>query len=114
MAKIALITGATAGFGEATAKRFVAEGYKVIITGRRQERLTALVSELGGSDIAHALCFDIRDENATKAALDSLPAPFKEINVLVNNAGLALGTSPVDECSLDDWKTMIDLSLIHI
>ncbi len=111
MTKIALITGATAGFGAATAKRFVAEGYKVIVTGRRQERLTALVSELGGSDVAHALCFDIRDEKATKNALDSLPASFKDISVLVNNAGLALGTSAVEECDLDDWKTMIDTNI---
>ena len=111
MTHIALITGATAGFGTAIAKRFVAEGWKVIITGRRQERLDALVAELGGSAIACPLCFDIRDEAATKDALDALPDAFKNIDALVNNAGLALGTGPIEECDLEQWKTMIDTNI---
>ncbi|MDG4720106.1 MULTISPECIES: SDR family NAD(P)-dependent oxidoreductase [Thalassospira] len=108
MTKTALITGATAGFGAATARRFVAEGWKVIVTGRRVERLDALVSELGGAGVAHALCFDIQDADAITKAIDSLPPEFSAIDLLVNNAGLALGTSPAQECNLSDWMTMID------
>ena len=111
MSQIALITGATAGFGTAIAKRFVNEGWKVIITGRRKERLDGLVEELGGPAVACPLCFDIRDEAATKEALASLPADFSAIDVLVNNAGLALGTGPIDECDLAEWKTMIDTNV---
>lgn len=108
MTKTALITGATAGFGAATARRFVAEGWKVIVTGRRAERLEALVSELGGASVAHALCFDIQDADAITKAIDSLPPEFSAIDLLVNNAGLALGTGPAQECNLSDWMTMID------
>ncbi|MCC9626082.1 SDR family oxidoreductase [Thalassospira sp. MA62] len=108
MTKTALITGATSGFGAATARRFVKEGWKVIVTGRRADRLEALVNELGGKDVAFALCFDIQDTDATQAALDSLPAEFAGIDLLVNNAGLALGTAPAQECDLADWMTMID------
>lgn len=111
MSKIALITGATAGFGNAIARRFVAEGWKVVVTGRRKERLDALVNELGGPDIGYPLCFDIRDEAATRAALESLPADFSDLDVLVNNAGLALGTGPVQACDIEDWKTMIDTNI---
>ncbi|MBE70603.1 MAG: NAD(P)-dependent oxidoreductase [Thalassospira sp.] len=108
MTKTALITGATSGFGAATARRFVKEGWKVIVTGRRAERLDALVDELGGASVAHALCFDIQDADATRNAINSLPADFAEIDLLVNNAGLALGTGPAQECNLSDWMTMID------
>ena len=111
MTKIALITGATAGFGTAIARRFVAEGWKVIITGRRQERLDALVSELGGEEKAFPLCFDIRDEQATKDALASLPDEFKAVDALINNAGLALGTGAIQDCDLEQWKTMIDTNV---
>ena len=108
MTKTALITGATSGFGAATARRFVKEGWKVIVTGRRAERLDALVDELGGATVAHALCFDIRDADAIRAAVDGLPADFADVDLLVNNAGLALGTAPAQECKLSDWMTMID------
>jgi len=108
MTKTALITGATSGFGAATARRFVAEGWKVIVTGRRAERLDALVIELGGAKLAHALCFDIQDSDAITDAINSLPSAFTEIDLLVNNAGLALGTSPAQTSDLDDWMTMID------
>lgn len=111
MSKTALVTGATAGFGDAIARRYVKEGWKVIVTGRRQERLDALVADLGGADVAFPLCFDVRDEAAMKAALASIPAAFADIDVLVNNAGLALGTEPVYECDLDKWKTMIDTNV---
>ena len=108
MTKTALITGATSGFGAATARRFVAEGWKVIVTGRRADRLDALVSELGGAASAHALCFDIQDSDAIAQAINSLPPEFSAIDLLVNNAGLALGTAPAQECNLSDWMTMID------
>jgi serine 3-dehydrogenase len=111
MPKIALITGATAGFGKATAERFVREGWNVVLTGRRRERLDALVDALGGSGRALALCFDIRDETATTDALESLPQDFAAIDVLVNNAGLALGTAPAQSSDLAQWKTMIDTNI---
>jgi len=111
MSKIALITGATSGFGTAIARRFVAEGWNVVITGRRKDRLDALADELGGSERVLCLCFDIRDETAMRMALESLPPQFRQIDALVNNAGLALGTSPADACGLDEWKTMIDTNV---
>jgi serine 3-dehydrogenase (NADP+) len=111
MAKIALITGATSGFGMATARRFVREGWNVVLTGRRQERLDALVAELGGAAQAHPLCFDIRDEAATGAAIAELPDAFAGFSVLVNNAGLALGNGPAQTSDLDQWKTMIDTNI---
>jgi serine 3-dehydrogenase len=104
-----LITGATAGFGQATARRFLAEGWKVIGTGRRADRLADLSNELG--DAFHGVAFDITDEDATTAALASLPVDFAEIDVLVNNAGLALGTAPAPQVPLKDWKTMIDTNI---
>jgi serine 3-dehydrogenase (NADP+) len=106
-----LVTGATAGFGEAISRRFSKEGWKVVVTGRRKDRLDRLVEELGGADRAHALPFDIRDEAATRAALSAIPAEFADINVLVNNAGLALGTGSAQDCDLDQWKTMIDTNI---
>jgi len=111
MAKIALVTGATAGFGRAVARRFVREGWNVVVTGRRQDRLEALVAELGGGARAVALCFDIRDEAATAAALANLPEGFIDIDVLVNNAGLALGNGPAQSSDLQQWKTMIDTNV---
>lgn len=111
MSKIALITGATAGFGAAIARRFVADGWRIIVTGRRADRLKALAEELGGAAVVHSLVFDIRDEAATRAALESLPADFRDIDVLVNNAGLALGTGPIHASDLDQWKTMIDTNI---
>ena len=107
--RTALITGATAGFGRAAARRFVAAGWQVIATGRRAERLDALRAELG--DAVHTACFDIRDEVAMRAALDSLPERFCGIDVLVNNAGLAQGTQPARDALLSDWKTMIDTNV---
>ncbi|ATN32375.1 NADP-dependent 3-hydroxy acid dehydrogenase [Rhizobium sp. ACO-34A] len=104
-----LITGATAGFGAATARRFVAEGWKVVGTGRRQARLDELAAELGGA--FHGLAFDITDEDGMRDALTGLPEAFAGIDVLVNNAGLALGTAPAPQVPLADWKTMVNTNI---
>lgn len=104
-----LITGATAGFGKATARRFASDGWKVIGTGRRAERLAELGAELG--DAFHGAAFDVTDEAAMTAAIDALPEAFRDIDVLVNNAGLALGTAPAPQVPLADWKTMVDTNI---
>ena len=106
MIRTALITGATSGFGAAAVRRFTADGWRVIATGRRADRLQALVDELG-SDRVHAAAFDIRDEAAMDTALAALPEAFRGIDLLINNAGLALGTAPAQAASLEDWRTMI-------
>lgn len=111
MTKTALITGATAGFGEACARIFIANKWKIIITGRRESRLNRLQEELGGPARVHTLCFDIRDLEQMRAALQSTPDDFKEIDVLVNNAGLALGLEPAHEADIDNWETMIDTNI---
>jgi NADP-dependent 3-hydroxy acid dehydrogenase YdfG len=99
------ITGATSGFGAATARRFIDAGAQVVITGRRRERLDALSEELGPR--AHALALDVRDEAAVNKAVDSLPGPFAKVDVLVNNAGLALGLEPAQAAKMSDWDTMV-------
>ena len=113
MTRTALITGATSGFGAAAVRRFVAAGWRVIATGRRADRLQALVDELG-ADTVHAAAFDIRDEAALDAALAALPIAFRDIDLLVNNAGLALGTAPAQQASLDDWRTMIETNVLAL
>jgi serine 3-dehydrogenase len=104
-----LITGATSGFGQATARRFIKEGWKVIGTGRRAERLEALAAELGSA--FHGAAFDITDEDATAKALAALPEGFRDIDILVNNAGLALGTAPAPQVPLKDWQTMVNTNI---
>ncbi|NTE47182.1 SDR family oxidoreductase [Agrobacterium pusense] len=104
-----LITGATSGFGEATARRFIREGWKVIGTGRRAERLEALAAELGSA--FYGAAFDITDEDAAEKALAALPEGFRDIDVLVNNAGLALGTAPAPQVPLKDWQTMVNTNI---
>ncbi|MEZ5681172.1 MAG: SDR family NAD(P)-dependent oxidoreductase [Erythrobacter sp.] len=108
--KTAFVTGATSGIGEATVRTLVASGWRCVATGRRKERLEALVAELG-ADKVHPLCFDVRDHDAMNAAVDGLPEAFAGIDLLVNNAGLAQGLSPAQEASLDDWQTMIDTNV---
>ena len=100
-----LVTGATSGFGEAAARRFAAAGARLIVTGRRRERLEELVAQLGAH--AHPLCFDVGDRAACEAALASLPEAFSAVDVLLNNAGLALGLEAAHRADLDDWDTMI-------
>jgi serine 3-dehydrogenase len=109
MPKTALITGATSGFGRATAQRFAAEGWNVIATGRRADRLQTLQDALG--DRVHTLAFDIRDASAMQAALATLPDDFQGIDLLVNNAGLALGTAPAQGADLGQWRQMIDTNI---
>ncbi|MDE6631431.1 MAG: SDR family oxidoreductase [Muribaculaceae bacterium] len=106
---IALVTGATSGIGEACARRLHGAGYRVIITGRNTERLEALKAELGAD--ALALTFDVRDREAAEAAIASLPPEWQEIEVLVNNAGLALGLEKEYEGDYRDWDTMIDTNI---
>jgi len=108
--KTAFVTGATAGIGLATVRTLVANGWRCVATGRRQERLDALVAELG-ADTVHAACFDVRDTAALDAALAALPEGFRDIDLLVNNAGLAQGLSPAQNANLDDWRTMIDTNI---
>jgi NADP-dependent 3-hydroxy acid dehydrogenase YdfG len=110
---IVLITGATAGFGEACAKKFAANGYDLIITGRRQERLTQLQEQLQQEYKVAVLplCFDVRDEKAVSATLGGIPEQWKAVSILINNAGLALGMSTIDEGVLSDWDTMLDTNV---
>ena len=103
------ITGASAGFGQALARWFVQRGHRVIGTGRRQERLTALRNELGAN--FHGLAFDLCDEAALNQALAALPAEFQPIDVLVNNAGLARGLEPAQRADWADWQQMIDTNI---
>lgn len=110
--KIALVTGATAGFGKATALKFAANGYSLIITGRRKDRLDSMKFELEriyGIPVL-ALCFDIRNRAEVEKNL-TLPEEWKNVDILVNNAGLALGLNTIDNGNVDDWETMIDTNL---
>ena len=103
---IVFVTGASAGFGAAIARKFVQAGHRVIATARRQDRLEALAAELG--DALLPLERDVRDRAAVEALPAALPPEFAAVDVLVNNAGLALGLEPAQRASLDDWQTMID------
>ena len=107
--KTLCVTGATSGFGKAIAEKFLSEGWQVIATGRRAERLAALKSRWG--DAIHVATLDMRDEAAIAACVAELPAQFKRIDVLVNNAGLALGTQPAQRADLAQWKQMIETNV---
>ncbi|HYD81754.1 MAG TPA: SDR family NAD(P)-dependent oxidoreductase [Paucimonas sp.] len=102
---LALITGATAGFGAEMARKFVQNGHQVIAAGRRRERLDALAAELGAALLP--LEMDVADKESIQRGLASLPPGWRDIDVLINNAGLALGVEPAHKASLDDWETMI-------
>lgn len=103
---IVFVTGASAGFGAAIARKFVQAGHRVIATARRQDRLEALAAELGDALLPFEL--DVRDRAAVEALPAALPPEFAAVDMLVNNAGLALGLEPAQRASLDDWQTMID------
>lgn len=103
---IVFVTGASSGFGAATARRFASEGYRVVAAARRAERIKDLAGEF--KDKVHPVTLDVRDRDAVAEAVSSLPDEFQEIDVLVNNAGLALGMGPAQEADLDQWDQMID------
>lgn len=106
MKKIAFITGATSGFGRAAAKKFASEGWSLVLSGRRIERLSDLKAEL---DVpTHIIQLDVRDAEAVKQAVESLPSEFSAITTLINNAGLALAPEAAPKVDLADWHTMID------
>lgn len=109
MKPIALVTGATSGIGEACARKLFSAGYRVIMTGRNGKKLQALCDEYGND--AMILEFDVRDLEATEEALNSLADEWRNIDVLINNAGLALGLEPEYEGNTDDWDTMIDTNI---
>ncbi len=104
-----MITGATAGIGQATAKVFAQAGHRLILTGRREERLQTLAKQLNCETFP--LAFDIRNLEAVKAAVASLPAAWQAIDILVNNAGLAVGIGPFQDGLVDDWERMIDTNV---
>lgn len=106
---IIFITGATAGFGAAVARRFAREGHRIVAAGRRRERLEALKKELGAP--VWTVELDVRNREDVMKAFDFLPPDFTEVDVLVNNAGLALGLEPAPAASLDDWDTMVDTNV---
>jgi len=113
MSKIILITGASSGFGKATATKFAAGGWNVILTGRRKEKLEALAKALEANYGIKTLClnFDVQDKKAVFDNLQNLPTEWQAINILVNNAGLALGRDSFENANLEDWETMIDTNV---
>lgn len=110
MQKTILITGATSGFGKACAERFAAEGWRLIVTGRRTDRLKELTEQLRDTPV-HAVKLDVRDLGAVEAMVRDLPEGFRDVDVLVNNAGLALGLQGAQEASMQDWEIMIDTNI---
>jgi len=111
--KIVLITGATSGIGKACAEKFAANGYNLIITGRREKRLEEISLQLKNKFQTNSVClgFDIKKYDETEKAISSLPAAWKKIDVLINNAGLAAGLSSIDEGKISDWELMIDTNI---
>jgi 3-hydroxy acid dehydrogenase/malonic semialdehyde reductase len=107
---LVLVTGATSGFGAAIARRFAREGHRLIVTGRRAERLDALARELGAA-VGRALTLDVRDQAAIARAIGDLPPDLAAIDLLVNNAGLARGLEPAQRASLEDWNEMVDTNV---
>ena len=112
MALTVLVTGASAGFGAAIARRMVADGHRVIATARRRERLQALAAEVGAAVLPFAL--DVTDEGAVRALPGSLPEGWREVDVLVNNAGLALGTDVAQASTLDNWDRMVGTNVVGL
>lgn len=111
MSKIALVTGATSGIGKATATILAKNNYKIIICGRREDRLIALKNELANYTEVHTLCFDVRDKKAVFEQINSIPEAFSKIDVLINNAGNAHGLDPIQDGNMDDWDAMIDINV---
>ncbi len=111
MNKIIFITGASSGFGRACAYRFAKHGYKLVLTARRTERLKEIEKDLSTKTDICSLTLDIRERDAVREAIEALPEPFSKIDVLINNAGLALGMEPAHECNLQDWEVMVDTNI---
>lgn len=113
MTKTILITGATSGIGKSAAYRFAANGYRLILTGRRKERLETLKKELEEKHHSEVLLlnFDVRERTAVKEAIDSIPDAWKKIDILLNNAGLAAGLGAIQDGDIDDWEKMIDTNV---
>jgi 3-hydroxy acid dehydrogenase/malonic semialdehyde reductase len=111
MYKTALITGATSGIGRATARILAQNNYKIILCGRREDRLAALEKELAALTEIHTLSFDVRDKKAVIESINSLPPSFSKIDILINNAGNAHGLDPIQNGDLDDWDAMIDINV---
>ncbi len=109
--KTIFITGASSGFGEATARKFSSEGHRLILLARRREKLIDLAHQLGGENKCHLISADVRDKEEVENALSGLPEEFRSIDVLVNNAGLALGLGPAEDASLKDWEIMVDTNI---
>jgi 3-hydroxy acid dehydrogenase / malonic semialdehyde reductase len=110
MSMTVFVTGASAGFGAAMARKFITEGHRVVAAGRRKERLKALAGELG-TDRIYPVLLDVRDRSAVEAAVSALPPEFAEIDVAVNNAGLALGLEPAHQANMEAWETMVDTNI---
>jgi len=110
MKKTVLITGASAGFGEACARKYAGPHYRLILAARRLERLETLQQELAGTE-THLLQLDVRDRNGVAETFSSLPGPFREVDILINNAGLALGLEPAQEAVMDKWENMVDTNI---
>ena len=111
MGKIVFITGATSGFGRAAARRFAADGWSLVLTGRRLERLQALQDELAQQVPVHIAALDVRDAEAVQQVVAELPEGFRQVRALINNAGLALAPQPAQQVDLADWHTMIDTNI---
>lgn len=111
MGNVVFITGATSGFGRATARRFAEAGWSLVLSGRRLERLQELQAELGAKVPVHIATLDVRDAAAVQQMVADLPEAFRRVTVLVNNAGLALAPEPAQKVALEDWHTMIDTNI---
>ncbi|CAE6893092.1 3-hydroxy acid dehydrogenase [Ectopseudomonas oleovorans] len=111
MSNVIFITGATSGFGRATARRFAEAGWSLVLSGRREERLQALRDELAAKVPVHIATLDVRDAEAVQGMVDALPEAFRKVTVLLNNAGLALAPEPAQKVALQDWHTMIDTNV---
>ncbi|MFT7164061.1 MAG: 3-hydroxy acid dehydrogenase/malonic semialdehyde reductase, partial [Flavobacterium sp.] len=111
MNKTVLITGATSGIGKATAELLAKNKYKIILCGRREDRLAEIEAELSKLTEVHTLRFDVRDKKVVSEQIDSLPKAFSKIDILINNAGNAHGLDPIQNGNLDDWDAMIDINV---